>query len=42
VEVLFRGDIIARGVGLTKRAAEQAAAKEALEVLTRDDGNKIP
>jgi ribonuclease-3 len=41
VEVEFQGDIIARGIGLTKRAAEQAAAKEALEVLKRDDGSKV-
>ena len=41
VEVEFQDDIIARGIGLTKRAAEQAAAKQALEVLKRDDGSKI-
>ena len=41
VEVEFRDDIIARGVGLTKRAAEQAAAKQALEVLKRNDGSKV-
>lgn len=31
VEVELQGAIIARGIGLTKRAAEQAAAKHALE-----------
>jgi len=37
VEVEHHGAIIARGMGLTKRAAEQAAAKHALEELKRDD-----
>jgi ribonuclease-3 len=41
VEVEFRGDIIARGVGLTRRAAEQAAAKHALEDLKRNDRSEI-
>jgi ribonuclease III len=36
VEVEHRGTIIARGIGLTKRAAEQAAAKHAIEELKRD------
>jgi ribonuclease III len=33
VEVMIDGDSVARGVGLTKKAAEQAAAREALEWL---------
>ena len=33
VQVELGGDIIAQGIGLTKRAAEQAAAKQALEDL---------
>ena len=41
VEVELGGDIIARGIGLTKRAAEQAAARQALEDLRRDDGTDI-
>jgi len=31
VEVLIEGETLARGMGLTKKAAEQAAAREALE-----------
>ena len=31
VEVIIDGDSVARGVGLTKKAAEQAAARQALE-----------
>ena len=37
VDVVLGGAIIASGIGLTKRAAEQAAAKQALEGLTRND-----
>jgi ribonuclease-3 len=33
VQVELGGDIIAQGIGLTKRAAEQAAAKQAFEDL---------
>jgi ribonuclease-3 len=33
VDVMIDGDSVARGVGLTKKAAEQAAAREALEWL---------
>jgi len=35
VQVELGGDIIAEGIGLTKRAAEQAAAKQAFEDLKR-------
>lgn len=35
VEILLGGEAIARGIGLTKRAAEQAAAKQALEDFNR-------
>ena len=35
IEVEVDGDIIGRGIGLTKRAAEQAAAKQAFEDLKR-------
>ena len=35
IEVVVGGDIIGRGIGLTKRAAEQAAAKQAFEDLKR-------
>jgi dsRNA-specific ribonuclease len=31
VEVVVEGETLARGIGLTKKAAEQAAAREALE-----------
>ena len=31
VEVVVEGETLARGMGLTKKAAEQAAAREALE-----------
>ena len=41
IEVEHQGAIIARGIGLTKRAAEQAAAKHAIEELKRDDRTKI-
>ena len=41
VEVEVQGDIIASGLGLTKRAAEQAAAKQALESLKRDGGSDV-
>jgi ribonuclease-3 len=41
VEVELDGDIIAKGIGLTRRAAEQAAAKQALEDLKRDGGRNI-
>jgi len=41
IEVEVRGDIIGRGIGLTKRAAEQAAAKQAFEDLKRDGGRNV-
>lgn len=41
VEVELQGAIIARGIGLTKRAAEQAAAKQALEGLNRDEWRDV-
>jgi ribonuclease-3 len=41
VEVEVNGDIIGRGMGLTKRAAEQAAAKQAFEDLKRDGGRNV-
>src|SRR5678815_4233811 len=41
VQVDLGGDIIARGIGLTKRAAEQAAAKQAFEDLRRDGGRNV-
>ena len=41
VEVKLQGAIIARGIGLTKRAAEQAAAKRAIEGLTRDERRDV-
>ena len=41
VEVELDGDIIAQGIGLTKRAAEQAAAKQALEDLKRDGRRNV-
>ena len=41
VQVELDGAIIAQGIGLTKRAAEQAAAKQALEDLKRDGGRDI-
>src|SRR5262245_10895641 len=41
IEVEVTGDIIGRGIGLTKRAAEQAAAKQAFEDLKRDGGRNI-
>src|SRR5262245_41744143 len=41
VEVELGGAIIARGIGLTKRAAEQAAAKQALEDLKQDERRDI-
>jgi ribonuclease III len=41
VEVELGGAIIARGIGLTKRAAEQAAAKRALEDLKQDERRDI-
>jgi ribonuclease-3 len=37
VDVELGGTVIASGIGLTKRAAEQAAAKQALEGLHRND-----
>ena len=37
VEVVIDGKSIASGRGLTKKAAEQAAAEEALEVLRREE-----
>jgi ribonuclease III len=41
VQVEFHGDIIAQGIGLTKRAAEQAAAKQAFEDLKQHDRRNI-
>lgn len=41
VEVDVGGAIIARGVGLTKRAAEQAAAKHALEDFNQDERRDV-
>ena len=37
VDAELDGSMVARGMGLTKRAAEQAAAKQALEDLNPDD-----
>jgi dsRNA-specific ribonuclease len=37
VEVLVSGEVIAQGIGRTKKDAEQEAAKSALEGLA-DDG----
>jgi len=41
VEVELGGKIIASGIGLTKRAAEQAAAKHALEDFNRHDRSDV-
>lgn len=41
IRVELGGDIIAEGIGLTKRAAEQAAAKQAFEDLKRHGGRDI-
>jgi ribonuclease III len=41
IQVELGGDIIAEGIGLTKRAAEQAAAKQALEDLKRNGRRDI-
>jgi len=39
VEIELRGETIAHGIGLTKKAAEQAAAKQALQKLTQQQEN---
>jgi ribonuclease-3 len=37
VEVIVNGEAVASGEGLTKKAAEQAAARQALEALSEED-----
>ena len=42
VNVVIDGESIAQGLGLTKKAAEQAAAREALERISKTDTLTLP
>jgi dsRNA-specific ribonuclease len=42
VEIRFADGVAVSGVGLTKKAAEQAAAKEALEILNNRRPVDVP
>src|SRR5437870_573077 len=42
VEVVIDGESIAQGLGLTKKAAEQAAARQALERISKTDTLTLP
>ncbi len=42
VNVVIEGEPLARGLGLTKKAAEQAAARQALERISKTDTLTVP